>query len=1230
MPKTNKSLAKLIDTVNTNSSSNLKNIESISKDISSLKDLMIEDRALNARLRKQRSAENKNAKIFSDDLDEIRSKRNKIDSEIQSLLNEEKSQQKNQEKADKKKQDEDSTYYSKLGDKELKSGNLVSGLLFSFLGRNEKNQEEIEKENKKIDSDERKKRLEYLEDEKTENKKERQSRVDEFKKQTKTKSKSPVNRTQTPEKAKLDPSAVDRKYEQRDIQVASPEPLLIQSIIDPVTVEISKISKQCLSDLAQLFASSGGSGSGFNIPDFDLPNRRGTGRGPGRGPTGRGPSIPGRGPTGTPGTFGSTSIPGTGVPGRPGTFGSTSIPGRGPTGTPGTFGSTSIPGRGPTGRPGTFGSTSIPGTGVPGRPGTFGSGASGVSRVGGLAGEGAGLAGGAARVGAKGALKMGASLLGKIALPLTVAMAAFDGYQGATDEGVNNILSSRKGRENEPITMSDRVKSGTASIASGFVGGLIDPSTIADILESPLGEIAMAISPLGMAAKAFDTVTASVSDKGVEETATTATAAAGTVTPPSLMAYQEDVSTTPTAAKAVSTESTKGPENEPKPIAMVDRLRSGRANLLSGLSGGLIDPKTITNAMESPLGKVVESLDPFAAIAKGLDGLISFLPKFFPGLDNLKDLATSVGGAITGGLQNAARFLGFGGTESGKPVDPLVMNAEKQKNVDLLTDQMKKRGFNDKQIAAGLGVTAKESGLISKSENLDYAKTDNTRIRQLFGKRVAGKTDEELNTIKKDPEKMGEAVYGKDTDIGKGMGNTEVGDGWKYRGRGFIQLTGKSNYAAASKAIFGNDTLVQNPDLANEPAIAAQISAWYLDKRGKDMAGKMGVDLAAASQEDINRVMVSAVAGSEVKAGQGFTGTEGLDKTDAYAKQFGGDAVNRSGTARGANPSTVGKSPFGGGGSSGGGGASDSWGEQAGGNYTAKQLSESGLKLRATGDVQAAGAYLDENLVNLSKQLPSIVDTEKIASKPGEVPLKFESISGLNDAFHKKLNYKSEHTEGKAVDFTLNRKPTKEEGEKLVALLKTKGFSKVIDEYNNPSGAAIGGGHIHAEVSGTSSDKSSTPSAAGAPAAGATPEMVGKSPFGGGGDSGGGGASDSWGEPAGTVTPATKETAAGVVATPPSLMAYQEDAPQTPTAAKAVPTEVPIMPNNAGVNQFVASKEDAIGAEEAGSGTGTTVINAPQNSTVNNSQSASNKNVREKPAETSNAFQKIYNKLVLV
>jgi hypothetical protein len=143
--------------------------------------------------------------------------------------------------------------------------------------------------------------------------------------------------------------------------------------------------------------------------------------------------------------------------------------------------------------------------------------------------------------------------------------------------------------------------------------------------------------------------------------------------------------------------------------------------------------------------------------------------------------------------------------------------------------------------------------------------------------------------------------------------------------------------------------------------------------------------------------------------------------------------------------------------------------------------------------------------------------------------------------------------------------------------------------------------------------------------------MVGKSPFGGGGDSGGGGASDSWGEPAGTVTPATKETAVGAVATvAPSLMAYQEQTPTAPTVAKTtVPTEV-AMPNDTGVKQFVASKQEKVGAEEAGSAAGPTVINAPQNSTVNNSQAASNKNVREKPSCPSNTFANIYNKLVWV
>lgn len=62
----------------------------------------------------------------------------------------------------------------------------------------------------------------------------------------------------------------------------------------------------------------------------------------------------------------------------------------------------------------------------------------------------------------------------------------------------------------------------------------------------------------------------------------------------------------------------------------------------------------------------------------------------------------------------------------------------------------------------------------------------------------------------------------------KSLGNDVEGDGYKYRGRGFIQLTGKANYTDAGKAL-GID-LLNNPDLAADPEIASKIAAWYVTK----------------------------------------------------------------------------------------------------------------------------------------------------------------------------------------------------------------------------------------------------------------------------------------------------------------------------------------------------------------------------------------------------------------
>lgn len=66
-------------------------------------------------------------------------------------------------------------------------------------------------------------------------------------------------------------------------------------------------------------------------------------------------------------------------------------------------------------------------------------------------------------------------------------------------------------------------------------------------------------------------------------------------------------------------------------------------------------------------------------------------------------------------------------------------------------------------------------------------------------------------------------MYDKRTDLG----NTpeEDGDGARYAGRGFVQITGRANYEAVGKAV-GED-LIGDPDLALEPATAAQILAWF-------------------------------------------------------------------------------------------------------------------------------------------------------------------------------------------------------------------------------------------------------------------------------------------------------------------------------------------------------------------------------------------------------------------
>ena len=65
-------------------------------------------------------------------------------------------------------------------------------------------------------------------------------------------------------------------------------------------------------------------------------------------------------------------------------------------------------------------------------------------------------------------------------------------------------------------------------------------------------------------------------------------------------------------------------------------------------------------------------------------------------------------------------------------------------------------------------------------------------------------------------------------DFHSDIGNGDFGDGARFKGRGFIQLTGKFNYTKFSKKIYGDDRLVKVPDLANDPDVAAKLLAEFL------------------------------------------------------------------------------------------------------------------------------------------------------------------------------------------------------------------------------------------------------------------------------------------------------------------------------------------------------------------------------------------------------------------
>lgn len=137
--------------------------------------------------------------------------------------------------------------------------------------------------------------------------------------------------------------------------------------------------------------------------------------------------------------------------------------------------------------------------------------------------------------------------------------------------------------------------------------------------------------------------------------------------------------------------------------------------------------------------------------------------------------------------------------------------------VGIVMDSLKGAGIaSEKAIANILATIKAESGFRPRSEELTYSSAE--KIQKTFGVgRVP--TLEFAQQFVGNPEALANEMY-KKTD-----GNKEPGDGWKYRGRGFIQHTGRNQYEGIKK--FTGVDVVSNPDLLNDPVLAAKAVAYF-------------------------------------------------------------------------------------------------------------------------------------------------------------------------------------------------------------------------------------------------------------------------------------------------------------------------------------------------------------------------------------------------------------------
>jgi len=401
------------------------------------------------------------------------------------------------------------------------------------------------------------------------------------------------------------------------------------------------------------------------------------------------------------------------------------------------------------------------------------------------------------------------------------------------------------------------------------------------------------------------------------------------------------------------------------------------------------------------------------------------------------------------------------GKDSGVSVPPKLAE-------QLIIREMMKQGFTDpRAIAEMLALTNYETGGYKKTvENMKY--TSPEQLMKVF--KEVRSIDQAKQLISMGEVAIANTVYGG----GKGasLGNKDPGDGYRYRGRGMVQLTGKDNYARYGKEL-GID-LVNNPELlSNDPNVMAQVAvAFFKNSKllrgisedgdfGKAAAGLNGGNTLPDMQKRYGLYMsyLKQIQDGTLGADDKFLTENSGSQTPS--QMYGGTSPSNMQTPPNYNSGSMpsGGIPTGGGTGGGGGAYSGAPVDTTGGfanygtpgNYT-NTGAGSGLILKSE-ETTGGGAH-HPGLEALCKIIQARI--------PG-----FNRFTALNDRYHVRMGSKGLHPKGLAADFTLTMgaQGSQRATAMVIEIMRGAGLSpseySVINEYVTKT--AIGtGGHIHA------------------------------------------------------------------------------------------------------------------------------------------------------------------------